>query len=540
MRKNNNKGFTLLELLISIFILTTVIFIGYSIINKSTTYIQNRKNIHEGQLAVNDINVYLMDDLKCATSVSISLNEISIFADDTTQGDTITNERLKEEFEKYLEYTKNDSSTDIKFTYKYNIDYKKDENDTKQIIYNVDIIKDNNNYKYSISRKVTNEVLITFITNKILTDEVLSRDDKLPLKIELESPYEVTLGYTGKNNYEFVEHQLAIASRLYDIIDNPGDSGDSGDSGSPSNPGDSNNYLWYCLEMAKKSFEDAYNNILDENIKNNLINIIDPIINMSKTNPLDQNKYNEISEKIKILNDNIEKLLGSSEGCLSDMDKYEVFEILKKSKSYLDVAQKTIEESPDGKFPYPPDNSNMWHNNGPVGNLAGDNGLDKFIADLKNEVGNAKSLLESKPQSIKDKYKIQIDSLIYMQGNDCNTLSSYYKQIRQILQQTIFDWNTKVDSEYNREQYDKKLYQCVNDINRVIESIIHIQSELYKIVKELDDDAKTCKDKIIECIDSYTIINNDLVKLKGYLEQATYKDEKIKIYEDIFGEHTHK
>ena len=251
MRKNNNKGFTLLELLISIFILTTVIFIGYSIINKSTTYIQNRKNIHEGQLAVNDINVYLMDDLKCATSVSISLNEISIFADDTTQGDTITNERLKEEFEKYLEYTKNDSSTDIKFTYKYNIDYKKDENDTKQIIYNVDIIKDNNNYKYSISRKVTNEVLITFITNKILTDEVLSRDDKLPLKIELESPYEVTLGYTGKNNYEFVEHQLAIASRLYDIIDNPGDSGDSGDSGSPSNPGDSNNYLWYCLEMAK-------------------------------------------------------------------------------------------------------------------------------------------------------------------------------------------------------------------------------------------------------------------------------------------------
>ena len=61
-----------------------------------------------------------------------------------------------------------------KFIYSYNIDYKKDENNTEKITYNVEIIKDKNNYKYSILREGTNEVLITFITNERLTEEVLS------------------------------------------------------------------------------------------------------------------------------------------------------------------------------------------------------------------------------------------------------------------------------------------------------------------------------------------------------------------------------
>ena len=55
MIKRNNKGFTLLELLISIFILTTVIFLGYRVINKSTIDIKNQGNINQGQLTVNDM-----------------------------------------------------------------------------------------------------------------------------------------------------------------------------------------------------------------------------------------------------------------------------------------------------------------------------------------------------------------------------------------------------------------------------------------------------------------------------------------------------
>ena len=221
MIKRNNKGFTLLELLISIFILTTVIFLGYRVINKSTIDIKNQSNINKGQLTVNDMNKYLTKDLERARNVSLSSNylmEQNTFTDDSTQENTITNnKKLKEAFGQYLEDTENDLSTDEKFIYSYNIDYKKDENNTEKITYNVEIIKDKNNYKYSILREGTNEVLITFITNEILTEEVLSRDDKLPFTIGLDSPYEVTLGYAGKNNDEFVEHQFVVASRLHDL-----------------------------------------------------------------------------------------------------------------------------------------------------------------------------------------------------------------------------------------------------------------------------------------------------------------------------------
>ena len=71
MIKRNNKGFTLLELLISIFILTTVIFLGYRVINKSTIDIKNQSNINKGQLTVNDMNEYLTKDLERARNVVI-------------------------------------------------------------------------------------------------------------------------------------------------------------------------------------------------------------------------------------------------------------------------------------------------------------------------------------------------------------------------------------------------------------------------------------------------------------------------------------
>lgn len=276
MRKNNNKGFTLLELLISIFILTTVIFIGYNIINKSTTYIQNRKNIHEGQLAVNDINVYLTDDLEHAESVTISsnyLDEINTSTNNSTEENGITNDSLKVAFKEY--------SGDKLFDYSYNINYKKDEENIKNITYKVEIIKDRNDYKYSISRTEDNKIAIDFIKDEVLRDgEQLKADDQskqLPFTIGLESPYEVTLGYVGKDNDEFVEHKFIVASRLYDSDGGDGSAG-TGDNENntptpeevpeipseeelPEIPSDVNKDLYQCIgywTMDKKYYDDTY------------------------------------------------------------------------------------------------------------------------------------------------------------------------------------------------------------------------------------------------------------------------------------------
>lgn len=263
MIKRNNKGFTLLELMISIFILTIVIFIGYRVINKSTIDIKNQSNINQGQLTVNDMNEYLTKDLERAKSVTIFsnyLDEKNRFTDDSTQENGISNDSLKEAFKEY--------SGDKLFDYSYNINYKKDKENTKNITYNVKIIKDKNNYKYSISRTENDKISIDFIKDEILKEDEQSKE--LPFTIGLESPYEVTLGYVGKDNDEFVEHKFIVASRLYDSNGGTGDgSTGTGDDETntppleelPEIPSDVNKDLYQCIgywTMDNKYYDNKY------------------------------------------------------------------------------------------------------------------------------------------------------------------------------------------------------------------------------------------------------------------------------------------
>lgn len=64
MRKVNNKGFTILELIIAMSILSILIFIGYGVINGSNKSIKNQQIITNGQLGVNNIHKYLTRDLE--------------------------------------------------------------------------------------------------------------------------------------------------------------------------------------------------------------------------------------------------------------------------------------------------------------------------------------------------------------------------------------------------------------------------------------------------------------------------------------------
>ncbi|MGL6104666.1 prepilin-type N-terminal cleavage/methylation domain-containing protein [Romboutsia sp.] len=62
--KKNNKGFTLIEIIISITIFTTAIGIGYMIINKNTESVSASMISTEGQMSVNIVNKYLTKDLE--------------------------------------------------------------------------------------------------------------------------------------------------------------------------------------------------------------------------------------------------------------------------------------------------------------------------------------------------------------------------------------------------------------------------------------------------------------------------------------------
>ena len=535
MIKRNNKGFTLLELLISIFILTTFIFLGYRVINKSTIDIKNQSNINKGQLTVNDMNKYLTKDLERARNVSLSSNylmEQNTFTDDSTQENTITNnKKLKEAFGQYLEDTENDLSTDEKFIYSYNIDYKKDENNTEKITYNVEIIKDKNNYKYSILREGTNEVLITFITNEILTEEVLSRDDKLPFTIGLDSPYEVTLGYAGKNNDEFVEHQFVVASRLHDLdgggngSTGPGNGGGDGSTGSGSGgngdgsigSGEASDYLNYCLTKAQ-----SYINKLGNNDISNLIN---EIFKISFKEEYDSNDLDSMDNYADKLIENINNIRNNCDKQYLDNNQQN----LNGAEYYLNVVKSILDN-------FNNQNNNIDKNylekiiNIVNGTLKGNcltsypNGAKNKIVALKLAIMKQKNIGNNNSTPIGSQVDEQakiIDE--YERRFDKDIVEYRIDEIAKILWKII----SKID---NKEEYNTdidELSQFINDtIDMIIEFNISLKSYVYNNIPICDN----IPDYLINEINLYAedVIlkmneaNEILVSIKAQLNRVNY------------------
>ena len=67
---NNNKGFTLVELIIAMSILSIVLTIGYNIINKSSSVINLQQYITQNQSVANLVNTYISKDIEESKSVS--------------------------------------------------------------------------------------------------------------------------------------------------------------------------------------------------------------------------------------------------------------------------------------------------------------------------------------------------------------------------------------------------------------------------------------------------------------------------------------
>lgn len=524
MIKRNNKGFTLLELLISIFILTTVIFLGYRVINKSTIDIKNQSNINKGQLTVNDMNKYLTKDLERARNVSLSSNylmEQNTFTDDSTQENTITNnKKLKEAFGQYLEDTENDLSTDEKFIYSYNIDYKKDENNTEKITYNVKIIKDKNNYKYSILREGTNEVLITFITNEILTEEVLSRDDKLPFTIGLDSPYEVTLGYAGKNNDEFVEHQFVVASRLHDLDGGEDESTGSGSGGNGDGSigsGEASDYLNYCLNKAQ-----SYINKLGNNDISNLIN---EIFKISLKEKYDSNDLDSMDNYADKLIENINNIRNNCDKQYLDNNQQN----LNGAEYYLNVVKSILDN-----FNNQNNNIDRNHLNNIINIVSQtlkykcltsypDGAKNKIVAlkaaikEQKNISNNNSTPIGSqvdKQVKIIDNYELNFDNKIVS-----DRIDKMWSMLDLIVLKT---WQTdNIDNDIN------ELSQFINDtIDIIIEFEISLKTYIYNNIPICDNIPSDLINKINLCAEDVILKMNEaneiLVSIKAQLNRVNY------------------
>lgn len=217
MKIKYNKGFTLLEVLIAISILTIIIFIGYRIIDKSTIAVKNQGNINQGQLTMNDMNRYITKDLEQATSIQLLLDNedgtdnYEVIADTKIEIEqTLENKNnlLEEIFSSKIE-SKLDANNS-KFKYKYII-RNSTESELDDINYIAIINKEGIDIEYTIERVDENSTKIQFINNNKIKDKVL------PIKITGNNPYKVNIGYTDKNN-KFNKHEFKITSRISNIV----------------------------------------------------------------------------------------------------------------------------------------------------------------------------------------------------------------------------------------------------------------------------------------------------------------------------------
>lgn len=157
MYRDNNKGFTLIEIIIVMTIMTTVISIGYTILNKTNSSSKEQQNIINGQSNANLINRYLTQDLEQAievinpTDVELDLDEYSYDIDKDSAIVKYTVKKYELNGEKYYDLIREVHENGIS-TGKIDIINKQARSNEQP--FNIDLIDSNSNiYKVELNYK---------------------------------------------------------------------------------------------------------------------------------------------------------------------------------------------------------------------------------------------------------------------------------------------------------------------------------------------------------------------------------------------------
>jgi prepilin-type N-terminal cleavage/methylation domain-containing protein len=178
----NQKGFTLVEVIISISILIVIVSIAYMILNSSNKLLDSQKNISNIQQGMNLATRYLTRDLE--DSVNIKLKN-------------------KDNGEVILDTTLKNISQDTVY-YKYEIVTTKN----NIINYEVQISKKGDKYLYSLNR-TSNYSTINIISNQFIKYEKINGITSLETPFEIKynnKLYDIYIKYLDKTqikSYKF-------------------------------------------------------------------------------------------------------------------------------------------------------------------------------------------------------------------------------------------------------------------------------------------------------------------------------------------------
>ena len=308
--KLNNKGFTLIEVIISMAIMTSIIFIGYQVINKTDSLRKDQMIVSNIQNGANNLKRYISKDLKESNSVYIKYGEKNI---DLNQSEKVNN------LYKTIQNEINEKNH-TEYEYLININEKK-------IYYIVKVIKVENKKLYSIYRE--EKVNFSLIENQPLSHNII------PLKItEKDGLYDVQLNYIKDNTkvFSFDVYNLLVAYN-------------DEDKHKPTNPevpdigvsSQSKGYFAYCIN-------NSINNISNLNIRDkNLENVLSKLEGLLNLDIRKDNLEDKIEHKIEDIHTDISNFY---------KDPYKKFdrddcERIYKALGYIYVAKEVADEIDD-------------------------------------------------------------------------------------------------------------------------------------------------------------------------------------------------
>lgn len=210
--KKNNRGFTVIELIIAISIFSIIIAIGYNLIIKYNKTVNEQQTTSSAQMFINNINKYMTKDLEKATGVTLKTIEPNngvVYS--VTNGEKGKEEYLKDSLLTIQQSNKILPTQDeSKLTYQYIINTT---NPSKNPIYTFELIYKKNSafMKCSISRSIENESNIELLNNHNIT----KTSDKfaLPLVINHNNPYNVAIDLQEESN-KMNAYSFDVSSRF--------------------------------------------------------------------------------------------------------------------------------------------------------------------------------------------------------------------------------------------------------------------------------------------------------------------------------------
>lgn len=162
--KNDNKGFTLIELIISMSILSIVLVMGYNIINKNNIFTNTQQDITNNQSIANLVNIYFSKDIEESKNIS-----------------------GKETIDKNI--------------YRYTIT-----KESETVEYKITLVNKNGKEAYSLLRSDGKSSV------EIISNQIRNNEEPFLINPKINGTYEVKISYSENNKPK--EYSFDIASRL--------------------------------------------------------------------------------------------------------------------------------------------------------------------------------------------------------------------------------------------------------------------------------------------------------------------------------------